>query len=138
LGYEPEELIGKSGLKFIHPGDRKKLIPLLGKYIQLKNKTLFSGNDTNISETIEYRYKSKSGDWYYLQSTVNIIGDELLFISKDITEQKKAEERLKNSEEKYRILCENAPICILLSLISSNSFILQLRSRSILIRTCLT
>ena len=112
LGYEPEELIGKSGLKFIHPGDRKKLIPLLGKYIEFKNKNLFSGNDTNISEIIEYRYKSKSGDWHCLQSTVNMIGDELLFISKDITEQKKAEERLKNSEEKYRILCENAPIGI--------------------------
>jgi hypothetical protein len=38
LGYEPEELVGKSGLKFIHPDDRKKLISLLGKYIQLKNK----------------------------------------------------------------------------------------------------
>ena len=112
LGYEPDELVGKSGLKFIHPDDRKKLISLLGKYIQLKSKKLFSGNDTNISEIIEYRYKSKSGDWHYLQSTVNIIGDELLFISRDITEQKKAEERLKNSEEKYRILCENAPIGI--------------------------
>ncbi len=112
LGYEPDELVGKSGLKFIHPDDKKKLISLLGKYIQLKNENLSSRNDTNISEIIEYRYKSKSGDWYYLQSTVNIIGDELLFISKDITEKKKAEKSLKNSEEKYRILCESAPIGI--------------------------
>ncbi len=112
LGYEPDELVGKSGLKFIHPDDKKKLISLLGKYIQLKNENLSSRNDTNISEIIEYRYKSKSGGWYYLQSTVNIIGDELLFISKDITEKKKAEKSLKNSEEKYRILCESAPIGI--------------------------
>ncbi len=112
LGYEPEELVGKSGIKFIHPDDRKKLILLLGKYIQLKIKKSLPGNDTNISEIIEYRCKSKSGDWHYLQSTVNIIGDELLFISKDITEQKKAAEHLKDSEERYRILCENAPIGI--------------------------
>ena len=112
LGYEPDELVGKSGLKFIHPDDKKKLVSLLGKYIQLKNENRSFGNDTNISEIIEYRYKSKSGDWYYLQSTVNIIGDELLFISKDITEKKKAEKSLKNSEEKYRILCESAPIGI--------------------------
>jgi len=112
MGYEPEELVGKSAIKLLHPADRKKLIHLLGKYIQLKIKKFIPGNDTNISEIIEYRCKSKSGDWHYLQSTVNIIGDELLFISKDITEQRKAAEDLKDSEERYRILCENAPIGI--------------------------
>jgi PAS domain S-box-containing protein len=112
MGYEPEELIGKSGLKYIHPTDRKKLLPLLEKYIRSKTKKRFAGNDLNISETIDFRAKVKTGNWCYLQSTVNIIGNELLFISKDITEQKRAEEKLKNSEERYKILCENAPIGI--------------------------
>ena len=33
LGYEPDELVGKSSLKFIHRDDKKKLISLLGKLI---------------------------------------------------------------------------------------------------------
>jgi PAS domain-containing protein len=44
-GYEPEELIGKSPFDFIHPDDKKKLFPILKKYISAKVKKLLTGKE---------------------------------------------------------------------------------------------
>jgi PAS domain S-box-containing protein len=112
MGYEPEKLIGRSVFEFIHPADKKKLLPLLKKYLTLKAKIAFTKKDLDFAETIEYRFKDKSGDWHYLQSTGNLIGNKMLFISRDITENKKIEEKLKTSEEVFRTLTENTPIGI--------------------------
>lgn len=94
MGYKPEELLGKPCLFFVHPDDKKKLISLLGKYVSVKGKKLFTGKDSDVNSIIEYRAKDKSGNWHYLESTVNIMGNELLFVSKDITERKKVQEEI--------------------------------------------
>ena len=52
-----------------------------------------------ISETIEYNAKDKSGNWHYLESTVNLIGKNLLIISRDITERKQAEKEKKELQD---------------------------------------
>ena len=36
LGYTPGDLIGKSGLDFIHPDDKKKFLPLIKDYLSSK------------------------------------------------------------------------------------------------------
>ncbi len=97
-GYEPEELLGRSVFDFIHPEDKKFLLPLVKKYIGYKLKNLIAGKEANFTETLEFRYKHKSGKWIYLQSVGNIVGGQLLFISRDITERKEREEEIK----KYR------------------------------------
>jgi len=103
LGYEPEELIGKNCFDFLHPDDIKNLTPLLKKYISMKTKKLLTGKEHEIAERIELRFRDRSGNWHYLKSTVNIIGNELLFVSKDITEYKKAEEKLKETSERLEL-----------------------------------
>ncbi|MFH2027435.1 MAG: PAS domain S-box protein, partial [bacterium] len=108
LGYEPEELIGESVFKFVHPDDKKKMLPLLKRYFSQKAKIFLTGRDSEVSETIEYRAIAKSGNWHYFQSTVNFIGNDLLFISRDITDKKQIEERLRNSEKMYRTMIENS------------------------------
>jgi len=108
-GYESEELVGKSPFDFIHPDDRKKLFSLLKKYINAKVKKFLTGKEPTITERIEYRFKHKEGNWRDFQSTGNIVGNQLLFITRDITESKKAEEIIKQSEKKYRTLFENMP-----------------------------
>jgi PAS domain S-box-containing protein len=102
MGYDPGDLLGRSGLDFIHPEDKKKVAPLLKKYLTGKIKGIFNGKIRDFSERIEYRVRDKAGGWHYLQSTVNIIKDkdELVFISRDITGQKKAEEERRELEEK--------------------------------------
>ena len=108
-GYEPEELLGKSPFSFIHPDDKKKLFPILRNYVNAKIKKLLTGKELPTTKRIEFRFKHKEGNWRYLQSDVNFVGNKLLFVTRDITDQKKAEEILKQSEKKYRTLFENMP-----------------------------
>lgn len=107
LGYESTDLLGKPGLAFIHPNDRKLLVPLLRKYISARGKRLFTGKDSDISETFEYRFKDKDGNWRDLASTGNIKGDELFFVTREITKRKQAERQLRESEQKLRMIIEN-------------------------------
>lgn len=109
FGYTAEELIGKNGFDFIHPDDKRKLFPLLKKYIKFKTEHFFSNKDVEFVEEIEFRFKDKNGMWHQLRSTVNIIDDELLFVSKDITEQQKIGQALQKSEKQYRFLFETIP-----------------------------
>ncbi len=92
MGYKPKDLIGKPCLDFIHPDNKKVLLSLLKEYISGKVKKLITGKGVEITERVEFSIKDKSGNWHHFQSTVNIIGDQILFVSRDITEQKKSEQ----------------------------------------------
>jgi len=97
MGYDPEDLIGKPGFNFIHPEDKTRFLPLLTKYLSLKIKNILSPEERTLSETLEYRVRDKSGNWHYIESNVNIMHDELLFISRDISTQKQAVESIKHA-----------------------------------------
>lgn len=92
MGYEPEELVGKHALAGIHPEDRDLIIPILREYVE-KRKGLEGTPD--VFERLEYRVIDKWGKWRFLESTVNIMKDELLFISRDVTERKETEIKLR-------------------------------------------
>ncbi|MEA3313069.1 MAG: PAS domain S-box protein [Caldisericota bacterium] len=126
-GYKPEELVGKSPFDFIHPDDKKKLLPILTKYVTAKFKKLFAGKESKITERIEFRFKEKGGNWRYVQSTGNIIGNQLLFVSRDITEIKKAEEALQQSQQKFASLFKNSPEALVY--LDKNSNIVNINPR---------
>jgi PAS domain S-box-containing protein len=108
-GYEPEELIGKSPFDFIHPDDKKKLFPILKDYINAKLKKFFTGKELPTTKRLEFRFKDKEGNWRDFQSTGNILGNQLLFITRDITDQKKTEEALSKSQQEFASLFRNSP-----------------------------
>ena len=108
-GYEPEELFGKSPFEFIHPDDKKELFPILKNYVNTKIKKLLTGKELPTTKRIEFRFKNKESNWRYLQSAVNIVGNKLLFITRDITDQKKVGEALRKSQQEFASLFESSP-----------------------------
>ena len=66
LGYKPEELIGRSTWEYIHPDDKKNMLPLLkrclGDYQSTKiPMSLKPKESMNHSYTLECRFRDKSG-----------------------------------------------------------------------------
>jgi PAS domain S-box-containing protein len=106
IGWKPEEMMGTSGYELIHPEDLDRLFPLL-------EGALSDEETTKSSEVIEFRAKAKDGSWHPWESTVNLVKDDsgggsLLFISRDVSERRRNEQALIESEEKFRMIFENA------------------------------
>lgn len=98
-GFQPEELIGHSFFEFVHTNDKQEILSRLRKYIAFQPVTKNNNNDFPLSDTFEFRFKTKDGDWRDLRSTVNLVDDRLLTVTKDITDLKKAYRELSKSKK---------------------------------------
>jgi len=99
-GYSRKELIGQSILEIAYPEDRDK-------YVQFWQDIL-----SGLSPHYELRTISKTGNIRHLLASGNAIRKdgnivEIQYNAKDITEEKQAEEKLRESEEKYRTILES-------------------------------
>jgi diguanylate cyclase (GGDEF)-like protein/PAS domain S-box-containing protein len=113
LGYSPEELRVTSSFEQIHPDD-------LSRVLNAAEKARLSGR----GERVEYRMRHKDGSWRTLESTACPVRDargqidKLVIVNRDVTERKRTEEvflhneALRQAEQKYRLLFEDAVIGI--------------------------
>ena len=88
LGYGSEELAATSPMDQIHPDDRARVLEASAK-----------ARNTGRGERLEYRIRHKDGSWRFLESTASSIRtpgetERLVIVNRDITERKRAEERL--------------------------------------------
>jgi PAS domain S-box-containing protein len=102
LGLEPQELVGKSIFDRIHPDDQSHVTSCIEEGIR-----------KSIIRTVQYRYMKADGSYVWLSTKGTPISDEgvvtgFICNSRDITQQKNAEDALRDSEEKYRTLIESA------------------------------
>ncbi|MDP1744180.1 MAG: PAS domain S-box protein, partial [Bacteroidota bacterium] len=99
LGYSEKELLENQFLSFVHPDDVDSTLKEVEK---LKTGVL--------TTQFVNRYRKKDGSylWFSWNTTPNTDTGKLYAIARDITEQKRAEEKIKSSEEKYRSVVENA------------------------------
>ena len=73
---------------------------------------------------IEFRVLHKDGSWHYLEHVVNYLLDDpsvngIVVTSRDVTERKESEERLRRAEERYRTLVERVPAVVYVQQIGS-------------------
>lgn len=106
-GYSVDELepdISTWG-RLVHPEDRSQILEAFNAHAEGRTPMYESVN----------RHRSKSGEWIWVQSRGRVVErDEngtatcIAGTTLDVTERKEAEEALKQSEERYRFVVENA------------------------------
>ena len=102
-GYEMEERAGRNVLEVVHPDDLPQAMGLLEELRKNPGKML----------TAQLRLRHKSGEWLIGEITAtNLLQNPdvegILINFRDITEKVRAEETLRQSEEKFRNLIDNS------------------------------
>ncbi len=108
-GFKPEEIIGKSGFKIMHPEDVRKAYKTLRGAIKRKKKLSISADE---KVYIEFRTLHKNGNYIDVSASgriANIDGqDRIVAAIHDISDQKRAEFKIRESEAQHRLITENA------------------------------
>ena len=123
LGYEAEDLLGKPGLDFIHEDDKERILSILLTYIEAKVNGTLTAEMVENPPKLDFRFRDKSGKWHFLQSTVDIVDNELLMISKDVTEQKRMEQELHESHELFSKAFLSSPEMITITSMNDGRYI---------------
>jgi len=98
LGYEVDDIIGRSFEQYVHPEDRHKFMPV--DQVPAFAEASIS-RETSI--TVRYRVLRRNGTYVWLESIIKPIVDEeqlvkLICTSRNITDQKVAQEKLKKKD----------------------------------------
>ncbi len=101
FGYKNEELLGRSFLEMIYAEDAERIAELFRKHIS-------AGENGRA----EYRAVRKDGTLVWVDTAGSVLHDNgeisgALFVTRDISELKMAEEALRNSEQELRTIADN-------------------------------
>jgi PAS domain S-box-containing protein len=112
FGYELKSLQAKNVMDFVHPED-------LSRVLEAYKELVTSGTPSRI----EYRCRCKDGSYLWIETRGTFFRDEnnnpqgIIFSSRDITERRIAEQKLRESKEEavqkerlYRLLFEQSPL----------------------------
>ncbi len=106
-GYSAEELVGRNGFEFVHPGDLE--------HIRQQHTALLDRPGHFIM--VACRFRHADGTWRWVEAALtNLLHDPavgaVVCNYRDITQRKEGQERLRQSEERYRVLFEQAAVGI--------------------------
>jgi len=104
LGYDPKHLTGKFAFDFVHPEDIARVRVGFETGLKHPERTI----------TLEFRFRHSDGAWRYLEAVgQNRLAEPeiaaVVINSRDITDRKRAEESLRESETQYRLIFDGNP-----------------------------
>ena len=116
LGYSNEDMLGKTRYDIIHPDDYKRASEVI-------RESFKKGEGTD-----ELRLRHNNGKYIWVENKVSVFKDsdgqlKVITVSRVITERKLSEQRLKESEEKYRYFFNNTQVGLFWSRISDGKFL---------------
>ena len=117
-GFSVEEIKTLPLERQLTPDSLRKAFDWLGKWTRLEKDGLITESDGIFSRELEFY--CKDGHIIVLDCTFQFLRDEqgkatgILAEGRDITARKRAEERLRNSEEKFRMLAESSAFAIMM------------------------
>lgn len=128
LGYEPEELLGQVTLEFVHPDDVDSATEAFTSTV----------NKTHSYVSMVARFRHKQGNYVWLETIGRTIRSEttseiveFLTSSRDISDRMRAEEALRESEEKFRRLVDAAPVATVISDQSGRIVLINIQAESL-------
>jgi PAS domain S-box-containing protein len=113
LGYDPVELFGKKAYNITHREDLKRIRRIMKSV----------GIDGSSSEPFDIKTRHWDGTYRICQTVVHKISHGLAFSFHDVTAQRRAEEALRRSEERYRKAFRCSPDSITISEMITGRFI---------------
>jgi PAS domain S-box-containing protein len=117
-GFSVEEIKTLPLERQLTPDSLRKAFDWLGKWTRLEKDGLITESDGIFSRELEFY--CKDGHIIVLDCTFQFLRDEqgkatgILAEGRDVTARKRAEERLRNSEEKFRMLAESSAFAIMM------------------------
>ena len=107
LGYLPEEVVGHSFYDYVHPEDVEQVTERFYRLLQ----------ESGASALFEVRVRHADGTWRCVEGVgSNLLDDPgvggIVINSRDISERKETEGKLREVQERYRTLAENIPAII--------------------------
>ena len=112
LGFTVEEAMARTLDQIWSPDSLKRIHTVLQEELKIENSP---HKDMYRSRTIEAEAKCKDGSTIWTEATMSFLRDKkgnptgIIGVSRDITERKRTEEALRQSEEKYRTVLEANP-----------------------------
>jgi diguanylate cyclase (GGDEF)-like protein/PAS domain S-box-containing protein len=111
-GYEPEEAMKHTPEETMTPSSIDLALGILSEMMEMEKS---EHRNINISQTAQLEMTRKDGTTVWVETKASFIRDEnhrpvgIMGLTRDITERKKVEDALRESEYKYKGLIENIP-----------------------------
>ncbi len=104
FGWEPEEMIGRNSVEFVHPADVPRILQLIAEGREVPSMRV----------STQYRFRHKNGDWRVVESkAVNLLHDmavqSIVVVSRDVTERHEALDSMRASRERLAALLNAIP-----------------------------
>src|SRR3989454_3451238 len=104
LGYEPHTLTGQSAFTLVHPDDLARVVDAFQTGLKHSHEPV----------ALDFRFRHRDGSWKYLEAIGQSRAENpdiaaMVINVRDVTDRKRAEDDLRESEKQYRLIFDGNP-----------------------------